>query len=65
MTLASIPWWGWLIIGGVCYFVQLNLSIGEDLGSRTQAKFRIVFVALCALSLLICVIRFVKWVWQW
>jgi hypothetical protein len=62
---ASIPWWGWLVICVVCYFVQLNLSIGEDLGSRIQAKFRIVFIAGFVLSFLICVIRFVKWVWQW
>ena len=60
-----MPWWGWLIVCAVSYFVQLNLSIGADLGSQTQARFRVIFIVIFFLSAIICVIRFVKWVWMW
>ena len=61
---ASIPWWGWLLIATVCWFVQLILSIRTDNGSAGAWIVRIAFIAGLVLSVLIGVIRFVKWVWQ-
>ncbi len=61
---ASIPWWGWLLVVMVCWFVQLIMSIRTDNGSTGAWIIRIAFVAGVVLSTLIGVIHFVKWVWH-
>jgi hypothetical protein len=60
---ANIPWWAWLIIAVGCWFFQLIMSIRTDDGSKGAWLIRIAFIAGMVLSFLICVIRFVKWVW--
>jgi hypothetical protein len=61
---ASIPWWVWLFIAAVCWFIQLMMSIRTDNGSVGAWIIRIAFIVGMVLSALIGVIRFVKWVWQ-
>jgi hypothetical protein len=61
---SSVPWWGWLLVAAVCWFVQFVLSIRTDNGSAGAWIIRIGFIAGMVLSVLIAVIRFVKWVWQ-
>ncbi len=62
--LASIPWWGWLLIAVACWFFQLIMSIRTDDGSKGAWVIRIAFITGMVLSFLIGVIRFVRWVWQ-
>jgi hypothetical protein len=41
------------------------MSIRTDAGSKGAWLIRIAFITGMAVSFLIGVIRFVKWVWQW
>ena len=64
---ANIPWWGWLLIAVACWFLQLIMSVrtyDTFEGSKGAWVIRIAFIAGMVLSVLIGVIRFVKWVWQ-
>jgi len=62
--VASIPWWGWLLIAVACWFIQLMMSVRTDSGSKGAWVIRSAFIAGMVLSFLIGVIRFVKWAWQ-
>ena len=64
MMPTSIPWWAWLLIAALCWFLQLMMSIQTDSGSLRAWTIRIALIVGMALSALIAVIRFVKWVWQ-
>jgi hypothetical protein len=61
---ANIPWWAWLLIAVGCWFLQLILSVRTDDGTRGAWTIRILFIAGTVFSVLIGVIRFVKWVWE-
>lgn len=61
--IASIPWWGWLLIAGLSWFIQLMMSVWTDKGGAGAWIIRVAFIAATVLSFLIGVIRFVKWVW--
>ena len=59
-----IPWWAWLLVAAICWFLQLMMSSWTDNGSTKAWIIRIAFIVGMVLSALIGVIRFVKWVWQ-
>ena len=63
MTPASVPWWGWILLAGVLWFVQLMMGTYTDSGSPRAWTVRIAFIVGMIVSGLIGVIRFVKWVW--
>ncbi len=61
--LANIPWWGWLLIASACWYFQLVMSIRTDGGGKGAWTIRILLIAGMALSFLIGVLRFVRWIW--
>jgi hypothetical protein len=61
---ASIPWWGWILLAVVLWYVQLMMGIYTDSGSIRAWVIRIALIAGMVISALIGVIRFVKWIWQ-
>jgi hypothetical protein len=62
--LASIAWWGWLLIAMVCWYVAMMMGVWTYKGSIGAWIIRIAFVAATVLSALLGVIRFAKWVWH-
>jgi hypothetical protein len=62
--LANIPWWGWLLIAAVCWYLQLVMSIRTDDGGKAAWTIRILFITGMAFSVLVGMIRFVKWAWH-
>ena len=63
MTPADFPRWAWLV-GGLCGIgVGLWLNSYWEHDSRAIEIFGLLLAAAGCLSVLIGVIRFVKWVW--
>lgn len=62
MNASALPWWAWLLIAVVCWYVQLVLSIQTDKGKGWTI--RIFVIVAMFISAAIGVIRFVKWVWR-
>jgi hypothetical protein len=62
--LASISWWGWLLIAVGFWFFQLIMSIRTDEGSKGAWFIRLAFIAGMVFCALVGLIRFVRWVWQ-
>ena len=60
---ASIAWWGWLLIAGVCWYVTMMMSVWTDKGGIGAWIIRIAFGIAMVLSVLIGLIRFAKWAW--
>ncbi len=61
---ANIAWWGWLLIAGVCWYVTMMMSVWTYKGGIWPWIIRVAFGLGMVLSLLIGVVRLVKWVWQ-
>jgi hypothetical protein len=57
---ASIPWWGWLLVAAVCWFIQKIMRIRTDEESIGARAIRIALLAGMMLSALIGVIRFFR-----
>lgn len=62
--LASIPWWGWLLMAAVFWYVTMMMGVWTYKGGAGAWIIRIIFGIAMAVSRLIAVIRFVKWAWQ-
>jgi|HubBroStandDraft_6_1064221.scaffolds.fasta_scaffold05471_8 hypothetical protein len=70
MSVQMFPWWGWILIAAGLWFVQMILSVFAD-SDPAENKHTVFFycmrglvIAAMALSTLIGVVRFVKWVWN-
>jgi hypothetical protein len=63
--MSGLPWWGWLMISGVCYSVQEMLKPDTEIDEEGLGKelFRNFLIGLTCLTALIALIRFVKLVW--
>jgi hypothetical protein len=65
----NLPWWGWILLAVALWFLQLILSASSDktISTNEHTDFfwflRAALVVGMFLSVLIGILRFVKWVW--
>ena len=62
--LGSIPWWGWLLMAAVFWYATMMMGVWTYKGGVGAWIIRIAFGVAMVISLLIAVIRFVKWAWH-
>jgi len=61
---SDLPWWGWLLGGGVAWFLALLIhGYASDDEGCLEIGFIGIFFLAGLLSIGIALIRFVKWVW--
>jgi hypothetical protein len=65
MTTVLGYWWVWFVGAAFFWVVQLVASMSEAREGQPWSIWRILAVTAMCVSLLIGVVRFVKWVWMW
>jgi len=69
MSPSVLPWWGWLLLAVVLWLAQLLSSAftyshpGMYKSSAMGWTVRVILIIGMAISALIGIIRFAKWVW--
>jgi hypothetical protein len=67
---SAIPWWGWVLVAIICWVAQLvagAYTYKDHQATRNTTPAWIVRSALIAgmvFSLVVALIRFVKWAWS-
>jgi hypothetical protein len=66
MNLSMFPWWAWLLAGVVGFFVGAFIHSISDAPLDEAGRFIGGFIVFASIvSMVIGLIRFVKWVWSW